>query len=85
MFRGTPILLQMFIIYHGLAGVELVRESMFRPIFREPYDCASVALMLNAGAYVSEIFRGGVLGVDRGPLGAATALGLSVRQRFVTS
>ncbi|MDH3631522.1 MAG: ABC transporter permease subunit [Gammaproteobacteria bacterium] len=82
-FRGTPILVQIFIIYYGLPQLELVRESILWPILREPFGCAIVALSLNTGAYVSEIFRGGVLGVDRGLKEAASALGLSARQRFI--
>jgi len=82
-FRGTPILVQIFIIYYGLPQLELVRDSILWPILREPFGCAIVALSLNTGAYVSEIFRGGVLGVDRGLKEAASALGLSPRQRFI--
>jgi polar amino acid transport system permease protein len=82
-FRGTPILVQIFIIYYGLPQLELVRESIFWPILREPFGCAILALSLNTGAYVSEIFRGGVLGVDRGLTEAGAALGLSARQRFI--
>ncbi len=82
-FRGTPILVQIFIIYHGLPQLDFVRDSIFWFIFREPYGCAIVALTLNTGAYVSEILRGGVLGVDRGLKEAGAALGLSVRHRFV--
>jgi octopine/nopaline transport system permease protein len=82
-FRGTPILVQIFIIYYGLPQLELVRDSIFWPILREPFGCAILALSLNTGAYVSEIFRGGVLGVDRGLKEAGAALGLSARQRFI--
>ena len=82
-FRGTPILVQIFIIYYGLPQFEVVRDSVFWPILREPYGCAVLALSLNTGAYVSEILRGGILGVDRGLGEAAAALGLSVRQRFI--
>jgi len=82
-FRGTPILVQIFIVYHGLPQLEFVRESIFWPILREPFGCAIVALTLNTGAYVSEILRGGVLGVDRGLKEAASALGLSARHRFI--
>ena len=82
-FRGTPILVQIFIIYYGLPQLELVRESILWPILREPFGCAIVALSLNTGAYVSEIFRGGVLGVDRGMKEAGAALGLSATQRFI--
>ncbi len=82
-FRGTPILVQIFIIYYGLPQFEVIRESILWPILREPYGCAILALALNNGAYMSEIFRGGVLGVDRGLGEAGAALGLSVRQRFM--
>jgi octopine/nopaline transport system permease protein len=82
-FRGTPILVQIFIIYYGLPQLELVRESILWPILREPFGCAVLALSLNTGAYVSEIFRGGVLGVDRGLKEAAAALGISARDRFI--
>ena len=82
-FRGTPILVQIFIIYYGLPQFEFLRESILWPILREPTGCAILALSLNTGAYVSEILRGGVLGVDRGLLEAGSALGLSVRQRFI--
>lgn len=82
-FRGTPILVQIFIIYYGLPQLDFVRDSIFWPILREPFGCAIVALTLNTGAYVSEILRGGVLGVDRGLKEAGAALGLSVRHRFI--
>ena len=82
-FRGTPILVQIFIIYYGLPQIEFIRDSIFWPILREPFGCAILALSLNTGAYVSEILRGGVLGVDKGLKEAGAALGLSVRQRFI--
>jgi polar amino acid transport system permease protein len=82
-FRGTPILVQIFIIYYGLPQFDAIRDSILWPILREPTGCAIFALTLNTGAYVSEILRGGVLGVDRGLLEAGTALGMSARQRFI--
>ena len=82
-FRGTPILVQIFIIYHGFPQLEFIRESIFWPILREPYGCAILALTLNTGAYVSEILRGGVLGVDRGLKEAGAALGRSSTHRFI--
>lgn len=82
-FRGTPILVQIFIIYYGLPQFEVIRESIFWPILREPFGCAVLALSLNTGAYVSEILRGGILGVDKGLNEAGAALGLSVRDRFI--
>ena len=82
-FRGTPILVQIFIIYHGFPQLEFIRESIFWPILREPFGCAILALTLNTGAYVSEILRGGVLGVDRGLKEAGAALGLASTHRFI--
>ncbi|MEP5808031.1 MAG: ABC transporter permease subunit, partial [Roseobacter sp.] len=78
-FRGTPILVQIFIVYYGFPQLDFIRDSVLWPIFRDPFGCAIFALTLNTGAYVSEILRGGVLGVDRGILEAGSALGLSVR------
>jgi His/Glu/Gln/Arg/opine family amino acid ABC transporter permease subunit len=81
-FRGTPILVQIFVIYHGFPQFEFIRDSVFWPILREPFGCATLALTLNTGAYVSEILRGGYLGVERGLHEAGMALGLSKRHRF---
>jgi octopine/nopaline transport system permease protein len=82
-FRGTPILVQIFIVYYGLPQFEVVRDSVFWPILREPTGCAILALSLNTGAYVSEILRGGVLGVSKGLLEAGSALGMSAYHKFV--
>ena len=83
-FRGTPILVQIFIIYFGFPQLDFIRNNdILWPILREPFGCAIVALTLNTGAYLSEIFRGGVLGVDRGLKEAGAALGLSVTHRFI--
>ncbi len=82
-FRGTPILVQIFVIYYGLPQFDLIRDSIFWAILREPFGCMVVALSLNAGAYVSEILRGGLLGVDRGLHEAGKALGLSTPQRLI--
>ncbi len=82
-FRGTPILVQIFVIYYGLPQFEFIREGVLWPFLREPFWCCILALSLNAGAYVSEILRGGVLGVDKGLLEAASALGISKVQSFI--
>ena len=82
-FRGTPILVQIFVIYYGLPQFAAIRESVFWPLLRDPFGCCVLALSLNAGAYVSEILRGGILGVDRGLHEAGKALGLSAPQRFI--
>jgi polar amino acid transport system permease protein len=81
-FRGTPILVQIFVIYHGFPQFEFIRTSVFWPLLREPFGCATLALTLNSAAYVSEILRGGYLGVEKGLHEAGMALGLSRRHRF---
>ena len=59
-FRGTPILVQIFIIYHGLPQFEFIRESIFWPILREPFGCAITALSLNTGAGPVRLNRGAI-------------------------
>ena len=82
-FRGTPIIVQIFIIYYGLPQFGFIRDSILWPILREPMGCAVVALTLNTGAYVSEILRGGVLAVSKGLIEAGSALGMSSHQKFL--
>ena len=59
-FRGTPLLVQIFLIYYGLGQFEAVRDSFLWTFFREPFWCAILALTLNTGAYTGEIIRGGI-------------------------
>lgn len=82
-FRGTPMLVQLFIIYYGLSQFEWLRNSMLWSILREPYWCAVIALSLNCGAYTAEIMRAAIRGVDQGLHEAGHALGLTPRQRFM--
>lgn len=76
-FRGTPLLVQIFLIYYGLSQFPALRQSFLWPILREPFACAVIALTLNTGAYASEIIRGGLLGVPHGQIEAARACGMS--------
>ena len=76
-FRGTPLLVQIFIIYFGLGQVEWLRESFLWIIFKEPYSCAIIAFTLNTGAYTSEIFRSAFETIQKGILEAADSLGLN--------
>lgn len=79
-FRGTPLIVQTFLIYFGLSQFEFIRESWAWPFLRDPWWCALIAFSLNSGAYATEIIRGAVENTPRGELEAATALGLSPRQ-----
>ena len=81
-FRGTPLLVQIFIIYFGLAQLEWIRESFLWVFLKEPYSCAILAFTLNTGAYSSEIFRSAFETVNKGILEAADGLGLSKINTF---
>src|SRR5690348_8694815 len=76
-FRGTPLLVQLFLIYYGLGQFPSVRATFLWPFLREPYWCAILALTLNTAAYGSEIIRGGLLSVPAGQVEAARACGMS--------
>ncbi|WP_150276697.1 ABC transporter permease [Halopseudomonas salina] len=79
-FRGTPLLLQLFLVYYGLSQFEAVRESMFWPYLREPYWCALITMTMHTAAYIAEILRGAIQSVPGGEVEAARALGMSRRQ-----
>jgi len=81
-FRGTPLLVQIFIIYFGLAQLEWVRESFLWVFLKEPYSCAILAFTLNTGAYSSEIFRSAFETINKGIVEAADGLGLSKLNTF---
>lgn len=70
-FRGSPLLIQIFMIYYGLPQFGFVRHGVLWPLLREPYVCAALAFMLNDAAYTSEILRGGLRAVPRGAVEAA--------------
>jgi polar amino acid transport system permease protein len=77
LFRGTPLLTQLFLIYYGLAQFDAVRHSFLWPVLREPWPCALIALSLNMAAYVAEALRAGILGVPAGEREAAVAMGMT--------
>jgi octopine/nopaline transport system permease protein len=77
-FRSTPLLVQLFLIYYGSGQFRGFFESVGLWYFlREPWFCAILALTLNTGAYTSEIIRGGIQSVPWGQLEAARACGMS--------
>jgi len=80
--RGTPLLVQIFIIYFGLAQLEWVRDSFLWVFLKEPYSCAILAFTLNTGAYSSEIFRSAFETINKGVIEAAEGLGMSKINTF---
>ena len=81
-FRGTPLLVQIFIIYYGFGQVELIRESFLWAILKEPYWCAVIAFALNTGAYTSEILRSAFQTIKPGFIEAGKSLGVSNKLIF---
>jgi len=76
-FRGTPLLVQIFLVYYGLSQFEAVRESFLWPVLREAYWCAIIAFSLNTGAYTAEILRGAISAVPKGQVEAAKSMGMN--------
>ena len=76
-FRGTPLLVQIFLVYFGLGQFPWIRDSILWPLLREAYVCALITFSLNTAAYSGEILRGGILAVPRGEIEAARAAGMS--------
>ena len=76
-FRGTPLLVQIFIIYFGLGQIEYLRTTFLWAILKEPYWCAIIAFALNTGAYTSEILRSAFQTIKPGLIEAGKSLGIS--------
>ena len=76
-FRGTPLLVQIFIIYYGLGQIEYFRSTFLWVIFKEAYWCAIIAFALNTGAYTSEILRSAFQTIKPGIIEAGKSLGIS--------
>jgi len=75
--RGTPLLVQIFLIYYGVGQFEIIRQSVFWVVLKSPFWCAIIALTLNTTAYGSEIIRGGLESVQFGEVEAARSFGMS--------
>jgi arginine/ornithine transport system permease protein len=80
--RGTPLLVQLFVIYYGLPQFDAVRESALWPLLRSPWFCAWLAFTLNTTAYTTEMFAGAIRATPTGEIEAARALGLTPFQVF---
>jgi octopine/nopaline transport system permease protein len=76
-FRGSPLLIQMFLIFYGLAQFSFIRYSFLWPFLREPVVCAVLSLALCTAGYTAEIFRGGIRAVSPKEVEAARSIGMS--------
>jgi arginine/ornithine transport system permease protein len=80
--RGTPLLVQLYMIYFGLAQFEWLRESVAWPLFRNAWFCAWLAFALNSTAYTTEILAGALRQTPNGELEAARSLGMSTSKIY---
>ena len=77
LFRGTPLLVQIYIIYFGLGNIEFIRTTFLWVFLKEPFWCAIIAFALNTGAYTSEILRSAFQTIKPGVIEAGKSLGIS--------
>ncbi|WP_413110620.1 ABC transporter permease [Thaumasiovibrio sp. DFM-14] len=77
-FRGTPLLIQLYLIYYGLSQLINVQGTLWQ----EAWFCALVAFVLNTGAYTAEIVRGAINGIPKGEVEAAFAYGMGPLKAF---
>ena len=76
-FRGTPLLVQIFLIYYGASQFDAVKDSFLWPILKEPYWCAIIAFTMNTSAYSAELIRGAIQAIPHGEIEVADALGMN--------
>lgn len=82
-FRGSPLLVQLYLVYYGLGSLTAFWKSIgLWWFFRDPWLCALVVFTLNTAAYQAEIFRSSFLSVPKGQYEAAKVLGLSKIRTF---
>lgn len=75
-FRGTPLLLQIFMVYYGVATLPAIRHGLLWGLFRDPLFCAALAMTCCCSAYVSEVYRAALAAIPRGQIEAALACGM---------
>lgn len=76
-FRGTPMLVQLFIVYYGAAQWDALRHTWLWTWLQEAWFCALLTFSLNTGAYTAEIIRGAIRSIPKGEVEAAEAYGMS--------
>jgi arginine/ornithine transport system permease protein len=79
LIRGTPLLVQLYIIYYGLAQFGALRNSVAWVVLQDPWWCALIAFSISTSAYTAEIFRSAIVDTPRGEVEAAIAAGMSRR------
>ncbi len=77
LFRGTPLLIQLYVIYYGVAQIPGIQDTFWWLVFKEPFYPALLAFTLNTAAYTTEIIRGAIVATPAGEIEAAKAYGMS--------
>lgn len=80
--RGTPLLVQLFLLYYGLAQFDAVRASLAWPLLKSAWFCAALAMAINTCAYTTEMLAGAIRGLPHGEIEAALAIGMTPGQRL---
>ena len=81
-FRGTPLLVQLYLIYYGTAQIQGIQDTVFWYILSEAFYPCLIAFVLNTAAYTTEIVRGAIASTPKGEIEAAKAYGMSWRQQM---
>jgi len=81
-FRGTPLLLQLYLIYYGFSEIDFIRNGFLWVVFKDAWWCTLIAFTINSAAYTTEILRGAFEQVPRGEVEAASASGMSTWKKY---
>ena len=81
-FRGTPLLVQVYLFYYGLAQFSIVKETILWEFFKDAYKVGLLSFSLNTAAYTTEIFRGAIERLPLGQIEAAKACGMGPLTRL---
>ncbi len=83
-FRGTPSLVQVFLLYYGAGQFQLIKDSFVWVVLREPFWCVVIALGLNSASYTGKTLAAALAAVPKGVRDAAYSLGMSRSTAFLT-
>ena len=82
LIRGTPVLVQLFLVYYGLPEIPGIQDTLLWPLFKSPWFCAILTLSLNTGAYSYHLFYGALKNLPHHQTQSAKLLGMSKTQVF---
>jgi octopine/nopaline transport system permease protein len=83
-FRGTPSLVQVFLLYYGASQFQAIQASFLWPVLRDPFWCVVIALALNSASYTGKTLAAALAAVPKGIKEASFSLGLARHQAFLT-